>query len=226
MNSELNADGRQLTAPGASAIPFGDPMAINELFATWMPRLYRAALRILRNPEDSEDAVQDALLSAYQNLEQFEGRAKFSTWMYSILLNTVRARLRKRRAQPESCSIEPEAGQEAERAFTVELIDLGPDPEQACVREEMCGVLADSFQRLPAVYQSVIWLCEVEELGQQEAAEHLGLPLGTVKCQLHRARRLLSERVRRASVFPTHVYRHIPGSGSPISGITAVVVAS
>jgi RNA polymerase sigma-70 factor (ECF subfamily) len=180
-----------------------------------MPRLYRAASRMLRNPEDSEDAMQDTLLSAFQNLDQFEGRAKFTTWMYSILLNTVRARLRKRRSQPEMCSIDTDPADEDVRSFAVELVDMGPDPEQECAREEKSRILAESFQKLPEAYQSVIWLCDVEELGQKEAAERLGLPLGTVKCQLHRARRLFSERARKARAFPVHLYQDSPARRTP-----------
>jgi len=214
------------TSPMTPAIPGGDPAALEQLFASWMPRLYRAASRILRNPEDSEDAMQDTLLSAFQNLDQFEGRAKFTTWMYSILLNTVRAKLRKRRTAPEMCPIEQESDEDEMRSFAVELVDLGPDPEQECAREEKSSILAESFQKLPAAYQSVIWLCDVEELGQKEAAERLGLPLGTVKCQLHRARRLLSERARKARAFPLHLYPDSSARRSRVPGTSPSAVTS
>ena len=215
------------SSPIPPSIAGGDPAELDQLFATWMPRLYRAASRMLHNPEDSEDAMQDTLLSAFQNLGQFEGRAKFTTWMYSILLNTVRAKLRKRRSSPEMCAIEPEFCDEDEmRSFAVELIDLGPDPEQECVRAEKGRILAESFQKLPAAYQSVIWLCDVEELGQQEAAERLGLPLGTVKCQLHRARRLFSDRARKARAFPVHLFADSPARRSRVSGTSPSAVSS
>jgi len=212
LNTESNsACGLPVETVGG-AIPLGDPAALEQLFASWMPRLYRAATHMLRNPEDSEDAMQDALLSAFQNLGQFEGRAKFTTWMYSILLNTVRAKLRKRKSHPETCSIDPDSAEDDLRPFAVALIDTRPSPEQECAREEKDRIFAELFQKLPVPYQTVIRLCDLEEMGQKEAAERLGLPLGTVKCQLHRARRLFSERARRARAFSLRLDSHLPGT--------------
>ena len=225
MNPESSL-ARDSAVSAAPVLPGSDPAALDQLFASWMPRLYRAASRMLHNPEDSEDAMQDTLLSAFQNLNQFEGRAKFTTWMYSILLNTVRAKLRKRRSQPEMCSIDVDSSGEETRAFSVELVDLGPDPEQESMREEKSRILAESFQKLPMAYQSVIWLCDVEELGQKEAAERLGLPLGTVKCQLHRARRLFAERARKARAFPMHLYSDSTTRRSSVPGTSASAVSS
>ena len=225
MNPESSLAGDSAVS-AAPVLPGSDPAALDQLFASWMPRLYRAASRMLHNPEDSEDAMQDTLLSAFQNLNQFEGRAKFTTWMYSILLNTVRAKLRKRRSQPEMCSIDVDSSEEETRAFSVELVDLGPDPEQESMREEKSRILAESFQKLPMAYQSVIWLCDVEELGQKEAAERLGLPLGTVKCQLHRGRRLFAERARKARAFPMHLYPDSTVRRSSVPGTSASAVSS
>lgn len=210
VNQESNIAENAVPAPAPAPFPCGDPAALDQLFACWMPRLYRAASRMLNNPEDSEDAMQDTLLSAFQNLNQFEGRAKFTTWMYSILLNTVRAKLRSRRNRPEMCSIDSEPSEDELRSTVVELIDMHPDPEQECERHEKGSILAESFRKLPEAYQSVIWLCDVEEMGQQEAADRLGLPLGTVKCQLHRARRLFSDRARKTRAFPSRLSSDAP----------------
>ena len=229
MNIQSNEAGSLAAENLAGVTLETNPAALEQLFASWMPRLYRAATHMLRNPEDSEDAMQDALLSAYQNLGQFEGRSKFTTWMYSILLNTVRAKLRKRKSLPETCSIDPETPEEDLQRFAVTLVDTRPDPEQECAREEKGRILAELFQRLPEPYQTVIWLCDVEELRQKEAAERLGLPLGTVKCQLHRARRLFSERARRARLhhaLGSQSFRNArEGSKSIATGCRAVRTA-
>jgi len=225
VNSELSANGTLAASSTAAMVPPTDPEALNQLFSTWMPRLCRAASRMLHNQEDSEDAAQDTLLSAFENLDQFEGRAKFTTWMYSILLNTVRARLRKQRSTPEMYPIDADSPDEETRSYAVELMDLGPDPEQECAREEGGRILAESFQKLPVIYQSVIQLCDVEELEQKEAAERLGLPLGTVKCQLHRARRMFSERARKARAFPVHLDPDHAAKGSRAAGATSPAVS-
>lgn len=204
----------------AATIPDGNPAALDQLFASWMPRLYRTATHILRNPEDSEDAMQDALLSAFQNLSQFEGRAKFTTWMYSILLNAVRAKLRKRKSQPETCPIDPESSEEDFQRFAVTLVDTSYDPEQECAREEKGRILAKWFRELPSAYQAVVWLCDIQELRQKDAARQLGLPLGTLKCQLHRAHRLFSERARRTCPSPSRPILHLHGRRCPAQSIS------
>lgn len=225
MNTQTNEVGSLPDGALASSIPDGDPEALDQLFASWMPRLYRAAARVLRNPEDSEDAIQDTFLSALQNLSQFEGRAKFTTWMYSILLNTVRAKLRKRKSLPETCPIDPESSEEDLRRFAVALVDTRSDPEQECARAEKARILAELFQKLPEAYQSVIWLCDIEELRQKDAAERLGLPLGTVKCQLHRAHRLFSERARRARAFPLRLDPNVSAARVRVRGASAPAAA-
>ena len=226
VNSESNQVAGSAVESSNGILADGNSEALEQLFAAWMPKLYRAAAHMLRNSEDSEDAMQDTLLSAFQNLSQFEGRAKLSTWMYSILLNTVRAKLRKRKTHPETCPIESESSEDELRTFAVELIDQRPDPEQECARGEKSRILAESFQRLPIAYQSVIWLCDVEEMGQKEAAERLGLPLGTVKCQLHRARRLFSERARKARTYPLRLYAEPPARRIHAPGTSPSAVSS
>ncbi len=198
----------------------------DRLFASWMPRLYRAAFRMLRNAEDSEDAMQDTLLSAFQHLDQFDGRAQLTTWMYAILLNTARAKLRKRSRSPEMCPLETECSSDQEHTFAVELVDSRPDPEQECERGEKARLLAESYEKLPALYRSAIWLCDVQELGEKEAARRLGLPLGTLKCRLHRARRLLSARAREACTIRSNLYRHSPDRPRRVAAAAPSVVSS
>ena len=78
----------------------GDSEALNKLFARNTRALYQIALRVLGNREDAEDAVQEGLLAAYRNLPRFEGRAKFSTWLTRIVINSARMRLRSLKARP------------------------------------------------------------------------------------------------------------------------------
>src|SRR5215471_7250817 len=77
----------------------GNGQALDDLFASSSSHLYQAAFRILSNPHDAEDAVQDSLLSAFRNLNQFHGRARFSTWLHRIAVNSSLMRLRKRKSQ-------------------------------------------------------------------------------------------------------------------------------
>src|SRR5215468_5748829 len=79
----------------------GNRQALDALFASSSSYLYQAAFRILSNPHDAEDAVQDSLLRAFRNLNQFHGRARFSTWLHRIAINSSLMRLRKRKCRRE-----------------------------------------------------------------------------------------------------------------------------
>src|SRR6185437_10451496 len=89
----------------------GDKSALNQLFAQNNRALYQTALRLLGNPEDAEDALQEAMLSAYRNLGRFEGRSQFSTWLTRIVINAALMRRRSKRAHP-AVSLEETGAQE------------------------------------------------------------------------------------------------------------------
>src|SRR6516162_11218786 len=98
----------------------GNRQALDDLFASSSSHLYQAAFRILSNPHDAEDAVQDSLLCAFRNLNQFRGHARFSTWLHRIAINSSLMRLRKRKCGREF-PLEP--------VFTgKELVAPGIDP--------------------------------------------------------------------------------------------------
>ena len=83
-------------------------MSLDELFAPHMPQLYRAAVQVLRHPQDSEDAVQEGLLAAFRHLSQFQGRSKFSTWLHRIVVNAAFMKLRHRKREINVSSIDDE----------------------------------------------------------------------------------------------------------------------
>jgi RNA polymerase sigma-70 factor (ECF subfamily) len=151
-----------------------------------MPRLYRAALRILGTPQDAEEALQDGLLSALRHLGEFEFRSRFSTWLTRIVVNAALMRLRKRRREP----LTP-IDQELDRykvALVERVTDPGPNPEQIYEWRERLQIFERDLRKLPSRYRSVLWLRDVQGMSTQEAAEMLGLKAGTVKVQLYRAR--------------------------------------
>src|SRR5437660_8070590 len=106
----------------------GDPDALETLFARNNTALYQTALRLLGNPEDAKDALQEGLLSAYRNLRRFEGRSQFSTWLMRIVINAALMRLRSQRSRP-AVSIDQPTG-ETDLTIAEQLADPSPDPEQ------------------------------------------------------------------------------------------------
>jgi RNA polymerase sigma-70 factor, ECF subfamily len=179
----------------------GDREALDTLFARYTRPLYQTALRLLGNPEDAEDALQDGMLSAVRNLERFEGRSKFSTWLTRIVINAALMRLRSARARPAVSLDQDDPGQR-DLTLAGRLPDPAPDPEETCAREEQSEILRQSLKALPPRLRSAVWLRDVEGLSTAEAARALGLSEGTLKSQLHRARGKLGELIRRPHGFP------------------------
>jgi RNA polymerase sigma-70 factor, ECF subfamily len=151
---------------------------------------------MLNNEQDSEDALQDALLLAYRKLDQFEGRSSFLTWLHSIVRNTSRVHYRKNLAR-QTVSIEPHDAEQAPLAHKQELVETRPSPEEICIQKERSEILRRTTRRMPAKYRPAIHYFHLEGLGEQETARRLHITESALKSQLHRSRRMLTSRMRR-----------------------------
>src|SRR5262245_827429 len=116
--------------------------ALDDLFASSSSQLYRAAFRILSNPHDAEDAVQDSLLCAFRNLNQFHGGARFSTWLHRIAINSSLMRLRKRKCRRE---FEPVHTSNELVAPGIDPLSVDPNPEEQCARAEERKILSEAL---------------------------------------------------------------------------------
>jgi len=145
------------------------------------------ALRRLGNMADAEDAVQDAFLSAWRHLGQFRGNARMATWLTTIVINSARMKLRRKR--PEGC-IPLDRDHEGEGTLT--LLDLLPDhrpgPEDLYRARELADLHAQCSRRLTPGLRRSYQLRELEGLSIRDAAKVLGIARGTVKAQASRAR--------------------------------------
>ena len=174
---------------GAARVDFG------MLASRYRRMLYRIAFRMLRNREDAEDAVQDALLLAFQHLGQFEGRAQISTWMGRIVLNAARMRLRRRSAH-EMQSLDKGAAEEGEPRAAL-IVWPGRSPFELFRREELHANLSRLLERLPEDLRAAVQLRVVHGISLSQAAERLHLKDGTLKCHVHRATAQLRVMARR-----------------------------
>ena len=158
--------------------------------ARYLPALYRVAFRQLRNHEDAEDAVQDALLSAFTHISQFEGRSHISTWLHRIVVNSARMHLRRRQNRA-FVSIDE---RETEEGLCMEdrLADSGLNPEQACGQTELDSMVQQLMKRLSPKLESVLQLRHIDGLSTDESARALGVKQGTLKSRAQRARTKLS----------------------------------
>jgi RNA polymerase sigma-70 factor, ECF subfamily len=178
----------------------GDQDALERLFALHNRALYQTALRVLGNPEDAEDALQEGLLSAFRNLRRFEGRSQFSTWLTRIVINSALMRLRSRRSRP-AVSLDDDL-RENETPLVDRFADTRPGPEQAYEASELRELLSENLEELSPLLRSAFVLREVEGLSTGEAAKELGVSENTLKARLWRARHQLTERLRHALSSP------------------------
>jgi RNA polymerase sigma-70 factor, ECF subfamily len=158
----------------------GDDAAMEDLLAAVQPRVMRICGRMLPCREDAEEACQDALVKVATRIDQFQGRSRFTTWLYSIASNAARETYRslKRRA--------------AERP--VDDMPTAPDPRTTSVIAGSRLDLLEALEKLETIHPELVEavvLRDVSELDYTEIARLLDLPLGTVKSRIHRARQEL-----------------------------------
>ena len=208
MELQTNGEASQQVDPLLPQAINNDAEALGQVFSRYRRQLYNQALRVLGNTEDAEDALQEGLLSALRNLRSFKGHSKFSTWLTRIVIN---AALMRRRVRPElltSIDRPPDPGEEP---WLNRVRDPGPNPEELFGQQERLQTLEQSLQALPPGYRQAVWLCDVQGASSREAAEALGLPLGTLKSRLHRARVQLRREASVARPRPRVVQPHQSG---------------
>jgi RNA polymerase sigma-70 factor (ECF subfamily) len=179
--------------------------------ARCLPMFYKRALRFLGNAPDAEDAVQDALLSAYRHLGQFRGQAQLSTWLMTIVTNAALMQLRRRRSA--YFSLDQEQGEE-DLTFSEKLADSKPSPEEVCSTLEARHRLVEGIQRLSPKLRRTFQLRDIDGLTTKEAAHVLGVPEGTVKARLARARAQLVGIMCRK---PVRQWSRTTSVGKPVS---------
>jgi RNA polymerase sigma-70 factor, ECF subfamily len=184
----VNADDQRLIADCLQ----GRTAAFEELVRRYQDRLYNAVYRLVSNPEDARDIVQDAFLNAYQSLAKFKGGAQFYTWLYRIAFNAAISLKRKQRV---ALAVQ---GSRAVSAPGAEPADPSEQsrPEHALERAEEERRVQTALSRLSAEHRAVLILKDIEGQRYEAIAEIVGVPIGTVRSRLHRARMELRELLR------------------------------
>jgi len=163
--------------------------AFNELCDLYSRRIYRTLLGITKNPQDAEDALQDALLRAFLALESFEGRSSFYSWLTRIAINSALGILRKRRCRPETyMNANPHREDEGPQD---EFIDSAPNPEQIYAEQEERERLMQAIQRLPLEFRKATQARITEDCSITEIAHRLNISEAATKSRLYRARMML-----------------------------------
>ncbi|WP_179404449.1 RNA polymerase sigma factor [Burkholderia guangdongensis] len=169
-------------------IAAGDHAAFASMMRAHNRRLFRLARAVLRNDEETEEALQVAYLAAYRAIGQFRGESSLSTWLSRLVLNECFGRVRRAKRRSDAMPIVDGDG----RADEVDMIDdIGGTPEQAASRAELRSLLERRIDELPDAFRVVFVLRSVEEMSVEETAQCLDLPEATVRSRHHRARRML-----------------------------------
>ncbi|HYD49542.1 MAG TPA: RNA polymerase sigma factor [Terriglobales bacterium] len=187
-------DGARTTAAGdldsdqnlVDAVRRGDIARFELLMRRYNQRVYRSVRAVLRNESEIEEVLQEAWVRAFTHLDQFAGRASFSTWLIRIALHEAYRRMKKQTRLTDMSSV-------AERLEAAEA-----PPERTVFEQELRVFLERAIDRLPESFRAVVMLRDVEGLTTLETAEALEIPLDTAKTRLHRARAQLRRDIDRA----------------------------
>lgn len=174
-----------------------DERAFNELVELYGDRVYRLLLRMLPTREEAEDMAQEVFVQVFKAVDQFRGDAKLGTWVYRIAVNVCknRSKYMARRHSNAQEEIEPLAERAAlGQAKGVTLGELAR-PDQIVEGYQMESIVKSCILKLESEFREVLVLRDVEDLTYEEIAEITGMPEGTVKSRLHRARAMLRESV-------------------------------
>src|SRR5512145_2959494 len=183
----------------------GDLEAFNLLILRYQNLLFGIAMRMLNDEDAAADAVQEALISAFRRFDTFRGDS-LRSWLARVVVNACYDEIRKKRRQHavplEQFNAE---GDEIETSYW--LVDPQADPEVQYESSELESAIQKSLNNLPAIYRLVLVLVDVEGLSYEEAASAAGVPVGTVKSRLARARLQIQKSLQTAGELLPASYR-------------------
>lgn len=179
--------------PDGSGSPRDEGETLTSMLAAARPRLYAVALRMMRNHDDAEDVVQDAMLKAWRNFSRFEGRAQFSTWLHRIVVNAGLDRLRSRHPERDG-SLSTGGADDHDDHRVVEA--TSPETPEALVGGAQIGLgVHRALRSLSPVHREALALRELDGESYESIARIVKCPIGTVMSRLHHARHRLAQEI-------------------------------
>jgi RNA polymerase sigma-70 factor (ECF subfamily) len=179
----------------------GDERAFTQLVNRYESLVYRYAFKVCRDEEKASETWQDTFVNVYRKLHQFNGRSKFTTWLYSIVTNSCRMKRRQRKIDHASISIDAPQGfhddpESDDEGRTIQTIPSWKEtPIDTVMDKELQTILNSTIEKLPYDYRIVFVLRDVEGLSALETGKILKLSIPAVKSRLRRARVFLRERL-------------------------------
>lgn len=175
----------------------GDMDAFETLVHHFEKRVYGMAYRMLSSPEDAADVSQEVFFKLYKSIGQFEGRSRFSTWLFTMTVNMCRNRgrtLARRSVEKQILDI-PQYDEEGSAPRDVE--DMSPGPRDIAGHHDIKRLVEAALQTLPDEYRETVVLRDIQYMSYDDIAETLNISIGTVKSRIARGRGLLKNQLRR-----------------------------
>jgi RNA polymerase sigma-70 factor (ECF subfamily) len=174
-----------------------DERAFVECVRTYQDRVFNLVYRMLGSYEEAEDVAQEVFVTVFKTIDTFRGDAKFSTWLYRIAANHCKNRIKYlgRRARRRTAELNDAA--ERELLAHPHLLNQSAAPDLVLEGLQLERIVQDGIAQLDEEHRVLIVLRDVEELSYEEIGQITGLPEGTVKSRLHRARMALKEYMAR-----------------------------
>jgi RNA polymerase sigma-70 factor (ECF subfamily) len=175
----------------------GDPDAFEPLVVKYEKKMFAIAYRMIGNHEDATEVVQDAFLSAYRHLRRFRGKAKFSTWLTAIVVNTARNRLKKLKGQRRYLHLSVHNSVVGNgQGARIELPSSAPSPVDVLENKDIERYVKRCVGQLESEFREVLILRDMQGLPYDEIGRILDLPDGTVKSRLFRGRSTVKDCLR------------------------------
>jgi len=185
----------------------GNPEAYGNLVKKHHPLLYHMAYRVLKNPHEAEDVVQDGFIEAFRHLSEFKQHSQFSTWIYTIVLNRIRNMLRHAKVLNISSLDIRRATRDGQ--CVVQVVEKGPSIEESVQNKLELEMMRRAAESLPSIHRDIFNLYYFEHYSIADIAGKINRPPGTVKVYLHRARKWLHCELHKKNAMPPISYDNV-----------------
>jgi RNA polymerase sigma-70 factor, ECF subfamily len=175
----------------------GDKSAFTSLVKRYEETVFRFSLKLCRDKDRAEEALQDTFINVYRKLGSFDGKAKFSTWLYTIVANNCLMKRRKRKLQglEEPLELLDTPATSRDGKFAHQVIRWEDSPADILLGKELRRLLDEAIMKLPEIYRAVFILRDVEGKSNEETAKVLNISQEAAKSRLRRARAFLREQL-------------------------------
>lgn len=171
----------------------GNEKAYTMLLSRYRNSVFHAMYKMVNNRDDADDLTIEAFGKAFRKLPTYAPNYAFSTWLFKIAINNCIDHIRKKRLVTLSMD---DTIMDSDREYSHNIRDYQPDPEQMMMHDQKLNHVRRLVDKMNVKYRTMIELRYYEELSYEEIAQELGLPLGTVKAQLFRAKEILSQQLQ------------------------------